>query len=125
MDQVEAYLDRASESLKAFADGPAQAAALSLEDSFGRAGQAIERVIVQAAQSGEINFKRMSEALLADLARIAAEAIITQSGLSQIGQSVTVNMPVTGGAGSSSSLGSIGAVANLIAAAAARGARYA
>ena len=124
MDQVEDYLERASESLQAFADGPAQVAGAALEGSFVRAGQSIERVLVQAAQSGELNFRRMTEALLADLARIAAEAVITQSGLSQIGQSVTVNMSTTGITGAGSSAGAAGAIANLMAAAAARGARY-
>lgn len=124
MDEFEEYLERASESLQAFADGPAQAASAALEDSFSRAGQSIERVLIQAALSGELNFKRMTEALLADLARIAAEAVITQSGLSQIGQSVTVNMTTQAGISGAPPFGGVGQIANLIAAAAVRGARY-
>ena len=96
MDEFEVGLERASQSLAQFVDGPGVSAARALEEAFSTAGQNIEQVLKQAAQSGELDFQRMTRTILADLARILTEA-----------------------------LSSAGSIATLIAAAAARGARYA
>ena len=125
MDELEAGLDRASESLAQFVDGPGAAAAAALEDAFARAGQNIEQVLKQAAQSGEFDFQRMTRSILADLAQVLAEALIARSGLDQVGQTFNLNMSVNDRGGAGSGVGSIASIATLVAAAAARGARYA
>ncbi len=125
MDEFEAGLDRASQSLTQFVDGPGLSAARALEEAFSSAGQNIEHVLKQAAQSGELDFQRMTRTILADLARILTEVVLTESGLNQVGQTFNLNMSIGEDARSSSGLGSAGSVATLVAAAAARGARYA
>ena len=125
MDEFEADLARASESLAQFVDGPGLAAANALEEVFSRAGQNIEQVLKQAAQSGEFDFQRMTRSVLADLAQIVAEALIARSGLNQVGQTFNLNMALDAGAQRGSDLGTAGSIATLVAAAAARGARYA
>lgn len=125
MDEFEADLARASESLAQFVEGPGLSAADALEEAFARAGQNIEQVLKQAAQSGEFDFQRMTRSVLADLAQILAEALITRSGLNQVGQTFNLNMAFEGGGQRGSELGTAGSVATLVAAAAARGARYA
>ncbi|WP_291844067.1 phage tail tape measure C-terminal domain-containing protein [Maricaulis sp.] len=59
-----------------FADGPGQRAAEALETAFERAGSRIEQALGRAARSGEADFSRMTEAILADLARLAAQQVI-------------------------------------------------
>ncbi|MEM9842164.1 MAG: phage tail tape measure C-terminal domain-containing protein [Pseudomonadota bacterium] len=124
MDEIEDSLVRAGEVLSRFADGPVQDAAISLEQAFGRAGLSIERALGQAARSGELEFRRMAESVLADLARIAAEAVIAQSRASSGGQIVNLNMSVGAGTDTQSVIGAASSMAGLVAAAAARGARY-
>ena len=125
MDEFDEYLTRASDSLATLVDGPGTEAARALERAFGQAGERIEQALSQAARSGELNFRSMTEALLADLARIAAEAVIAQTGLARVGQTVNLNMSVGPGADAQSIVGATGAIATSIAAAAARGGRYA
>ncbi|MEO1303353.1 MAG: phage tail tape measure C-terminal domain-containing protein [Pseudomonadota bacterium] len=125
MDEFEDHLARAGDSLSALVEGPGAAAASALETAFGDAGVSIERALSQAAQSGEVNFRRMAESLIADLARIAAEAVIAQTGLSRVGQTVNLNMSLGQGADAQSVIGATGVIATSIAAAAARGGRYA
>ena len=124
MDEFEIGLERASESLAQFVDGPGLSAARALEEAFSTAGHNIEQVLKQAAQSGELDFQRMTRTILADLARILTEALLTQSGLNQVGQTFNVNMTLTDPAQSGSGVSSAGSIATLVAAAAARGARY-
>lgn len=62
--------------LEDFADGPGQHAAEALEAAFERAGSRIERALGRAARSGEADFSRMTDAILADLARLAAQQVI-------------------------------------------------
>ncbi len=123
MDEFEQSLERASQSLTSFVEQTGAQAARNLEQAFARAGTTIEQSLNQAAQSSELNFRRMTEAILTDLARVAAEAVIAQSGLGQAGP--TFNL--SGGAASSGRSATPGASAldALIATAAARGARYA
>ena len=59
-----------------FVDGPGQRAAEALETAFERAGSRIEQALGRAARSGEADFSRMTEAILADLARLAAQQVI-------------------------------------------------
>lgn len=68
--------DRAGEALEALADGPAARAAERIETAFEQAGSRIEQALGRAARSGEADFSRMTEAILADLARLAAQQVI-------------------------------------------------
>ena len=123
MDEFEQSLERASQTLSSFVEQHGQEAATTLERAFGRAGASIEQALDQAAQSGELNFRRMTEAILTDLARVAAETVIAQSGLGQSNQTLNVNL---GGRqpAAQAPLGGAG-LETLVATAAARGARYA
>ncbi|MEM9226081.1 MAG: phage tail tape measure C-terminal domain-containing protein [Pseudomonadota bacterium] len=122
MDEFEAELAEASAALEAFGRGPGLAATEALEQAFGRAGQSIASVLSQAAKSGEVDFRRMSEAILADLARIAAEAVVARTGLGQTAQTINVNVPQGGDA--SGLVGAAGTIASAVAAATARGGRF-
>ncbi|MEO0608016.1 MAG: phage tail tape measure C-terminal domain-containing protein [Pseudomonadota bacterium] len=125
MDEFEQSLQSASDSLNRLVDGPGLEAAARLEQAFAQSGARIEQVFSRAARSGELDFRRMAESILADLARIVAEAVIAQSGLGQVGQTVNLNMSVGGGADARSVVGAAGSIASAVASAAARGARFA
>ena len=125
MDQIEADLQSASDSLTRLVEGPGQEAAAVLEQAFGRAGNRIEQALGQAARSGELDFRRMTESILADLARVIAESIAAQSGIRQVGQTVNLNMSLGAAADEKAMLGASSSIANAVASAAARGARFA
>lgn len=124
MNEFETELATASQALDRLVEGPGLAAADALEQAFGRAGQSIERALSQAARSGELDFKQMAESVLADLARIAAEAVIARTSAGQTGQTVNLNMAVNPGADQSGIVGAAGSIANAVARATARGGRY-
>lgn len=124
MEEFETELAEASAALSTLVEGPGQAAADALGDAFGQAGLRIEQALSQAARSGELDFKSMAESILADLAKIAAEAVIARSGLTQGGQTVNLNMAVSAGADAGSIVGASGSIASAVAMAAARGGRY-
>ena len=123
MDELEQSLERASQSLTSFVEQTGAQAASNLEQAFARAGTTIEQSLNQAAQSSELNFRRMTEAILTDLARVAAEKVIAQSGLGQTGQ--TFNLSSGAASFGRSAMPGASALDALIATAAARGARYA
>lgn len=125
MDEFERNLTAASDSLTALVEGPGQQSADLLERAFGQAGQSIEQALGQAARSGELDFRRMADSILTDLARIVAEALVAQSGLGQVGQAVTLNMSLGAGADAGSVVGAAGQIATAVAAAAAKGGRFA
>ena len=77
MREFEDQMASAGDALTALAEGPGVAAAEALEAAFGRAGQGIQAVLGQAARSGELDFERMAESILRDLARVAAEAVVS------------------------------------------------
>lgn len=124
MDEIEADLQSVSDSLTRLVEGPGQEAAAVLEQAFGRAGTSIEQALGQAARSGELDFRRMAESILGDLARIIAESVIAQSGVRQMGQTVNLNMSVGRSADQGSIIGATSSIANAVAVAAARGARF-
>lgn len=70
------YSDRAGEALQTLADGPARQAADAISAAFERTGESIEQALGRAARSGETSFSRMTDAILRDLARLAAEQLI-------------------------------------------------
>lgn len=125
MEAFEDQLQAASASLQTLVEGPGVQAAAALEQAFAHAGSRIEQALGQAARSGELDFRRMAESVLADLARIAAEAVLAQAGLGRVGQTVNLNMAVGPGADAGSIVGSAGSIASAVAMAAARGARFA
>lgn len=124
MDEFERELEAAGDALLNLVEGPGQTAAAALETAFGQAGQGIERALSQAARAGELDFRRMAEAVLADLARIATQAVLARSGLSDGGPTVNLNMSVGPGADAGSVVGAAGSIANAVALAAARGGRF-
>lgn len=69
-------MDGAGAALDALAEGPALRASEAISAAFERTGESIERALGRAAQSGEADFSRMTEAILRDLARLAAEQFI-------------------------------------------------
>jgi phage-related minor tail protein len=68
--------DGAGKALEDLADGPARQAADAISAAFERTGETIEQALGRAAQSGETSFNRMTEAILRDLARLAAQQLI-------------------------------------------------
>lgn len=105
-------LNTAGEALQDLVEGPGLAAAEALQAAFEEAGLGIETALVRAAQSGEAEFRRMAESVLADLARIAAETVFAQTQL-------TGPAPIPG-----ARPGDANALSQLIAAAALQGQRF-
>lgn len=128
MEQFEEDLAVAGDALLALAEGPGKAAADALEGAFGQTGARIEAVLGQAARAGELDFQRMADAILRDLARVTAEAAVSAIGLGgpgmQAGQTVNMNMSFAPGTDTRGILESRGAVSAALASAAANGARF-
>ena len=124
MEEIETDFQAASDSLAHLVEGPGFEAAALLEQAFDRASLNIEQALSRAARSGEADFRRMAESILGDLARIAAEAVIAQSSLGQAGQTVNFNLALPGGTAQRPVFGAAGAIANAVALAAAKGARF-
>ncbi|WP_300529551.1 phage tail tape measure C-terminal domain-containing protein [Maricaulis sp.] len=59
-----------------WADEAGPQSAEALEDAFTRAGRQIEDALERAARSGGDSFERMTERILADLARLSAERLV-------------------------------------------------
>lgn len=97
MDEIERRAEAAGDALLAMAEGPGQAAADALEAAFGAAGERIEAALGRAAKTGELDFERMAEAILRDLARVAAEALIA-GGQGQTAGGRNVNLTMNVGA---------------------------
>ncbi|MBR9806552.1 MAG: hypothetical protein GYB49_04935 [Alphaproteobacteria bacterium] len=118
-------LASAGDALQALAEGPGMQAAEALEAAFGRAGQSIETALGQAARSGELNFERMAESILRDLARVAAESVTAMAGLNHsAGQAVTLNMNYAPGTEEPAGRESQGAMSALLARIVAGGGRF-
>ena len=109
MNTCEQDLASATDTLRALAEGPGAEAAGALEAAFGRAGERIEATLAAAARSGELDFQRMADAILRDIARVAAETVFSGG---QQGASLNVNMNFAQGAEQSAIAGrnAIGAV---------------
>ncbi len=76
MDPINTQIHKASGALDALAQQSGRDAADALEAAFAQAGARIEQSLSRAARSGELDFERMAESILRDLARVAAEALI-------------------------------------------------
>lgn len=124
MEPYDAYLNEAGDALQALADGPGRAAAETLEQAFGRAGGEIEAALSKAARSGELDFASMTRSILTDLARIAAEAALSQAGLSAASRNMTVNLSVQGENAGRAGVGAGAEISKAVAQAVARGGRF-
>jgi phage-related minor tail protein len=95
MTDIDSDFDRAGIAFEALADGPASRAALAIEAAFERTGSSIEHVLGQAARSGETSFSNMTEAIIRDLARLAAEQFIEKP-VNQLMENVISSLPLFG-----------------------------
>lgn len=91
MNEFERDLSAAGDALQALSDGPGRQAAEALGAAFDGAGQRIEAALSQAARSGELDFRRMADGILRELARVAAEAVILRGQGSGGGVNATFN----------------------------------
>jgi len=71
-------LQRAADSLDAFATGPAQAAADALGDAFAKAGKRVSSSLAEAARSGELSVRSLAASLVRDLSNLALERFVTK-----------------------------------------------
>ncbi len=127
MDEFDDALVRAGEALDRLASGPGQAAADALEAAFARAGARIEESLAEAARSGELDFRRMAEAILADLLRLAAQSAFGSGQVGAGATAPTLNLTVAGGSGGDAArsvLASQGAISAALARAVAAGGRF-
>lgn len=90
MNEFERELGAAGDALRALSEGPGREAAEALSAAFDGAGQRIEAALGQAARAGELDFRRMSDGILRELARVAAEAVILR-GQGAAGVNATFN----------------------------------
>ncbi|MEM6899459.1 MAG: phage tail tape measure C-terminal domain-containing protein [Pseudomonadota bacterium] len=125
MDEFERQLSDAGDALAALANGPGREAADALGAAFDDTGRRIEQALGRAARSGELDFSRMAEGILRDLARVAAEAVLARSSLGGgAGQTVNLNLALGAGADADSVLRSRGTIAAALARTAAAGGRF-
>ncbi|MEO0881493.1 MAG: phage tail tape measure C-terminal domain-containing protein [Pseudomonadota bacterium] len=125
MVEFERQLADAGDALAALANGPGRDAADALGEAFDDTGRRIEQALGRAARSGELDFSRMAEGILRDLARIAAEAVLAQTGaLGGQGQTVNFNLALGPGANADSVMRSRGTIATALARTAALGGRF-
>lgn len=112
MNEFERELGAAGDALRALSEGPGREAADALSSAFDGAGQRIEAALGQAARSGELDFRRMADGILRELARVAAEAVILRGqGGGGGGVNATFNFaPGTEGAGAAGSAAGVAAV---------------
>ena len=96
-----------------------------LDAVFIQMGQSLSSALGQAARSGELDFRSMAEAILADFARIAAQAILTRNAIAGgSGPTVNLNMSLGAGVDAGSVIGAAGDISSAVARAAALGGRF-
>ena len=71
-------LQRAADSLDAFATGPAQDAADALGDAFAKAGKRVSASLAEAARSGELSVRGLAASLVRDLSNLALQRFVTK-----------------------------------------------
>lgn len=111
MTRTDLGLEGAARALEGLASGPGQQAADALAEAFGRAGTEISGALGQAARSGELDFQRMADAILRDISRAAAEALILRDAP---GASISANFNFAPGTDERAALGQSGALAALL-----------
>lgn len=112
MTDTDYGLQGAARALDELASGPGRQAADALAEAFGQAGERISLSLGEAARAGELDFRKMADAVLRDLARVAAEALILRNAP---GNSVSASFNFAPGTDERGALGSAGAVAGLLA----------
>jgi hypothetical protein len=105
-------LQGAADALRSLSAGPAKEAADTLARAFDDAGDRIAGSLGQAARSGELDFRRMSDAILRDIARVAAEALILRQAP---GNSLSANFNFAPGTDDRGVMQESGAIAGLLA----------
>lgn len=105
-------LDGAARALNDLASGPGRQAADALTEAFGQASESISLSLGRAARNGELDFQKMAESILRDIARVAAEALILRS---NPGNSVSASFNFAPGTDERAALGQSGAVAAMLA----------
>ena len=127
LTEFEIELGEAGAALQALADGPGRIAADALREGFSEAAGEIERALLSAARTGEVNFDTLFRRILDDLARVAAEWAITAAGLGsaggQGGQPLNISFNLAGGA-DTSVLQNQGRIAQMLTGALRSGGRY-
>ncbi|MEZ5945915.1 MAG: phage tail tape measure C-terminal domain-containing protein [Hyphomonas sp.] len=121
MGEFEADIASAADALQALAEGPGRQAAAALDEAFGQAGRQIEATLAQAARSGELDFQRMTDAILRNLARIAAEAVFSPP---PSGGAFNVNMNFAPGTEQSSAIAGRNAIGAVLARLVGQGGRF-
>ncbi|MFN3910788.1 phage tail tape measure C-terminal domain-containing protein [Hyphomonas sp.] len=112
MTGTEYGLDGAARALNDLAARPGRQAADALAEAFGQAGERITVSLNRAARTGELDFQRMAESMLRDIARVAAEALILRN---SSGSSVSASFNFAPGTDERSALGQSGSIAALLA----------
>ncbi len=112
MTSTDNNLGQAARALDTLANGPAKQAADALAAAFDVAGERISFSLGTAARSGELDFRKMAESMLRDLARVAAEALILRN---SAGPSVSASFNFAPGTDERAALGQSGAVTALLA----------
>lgn len=126
-------LAAAGEDLRAFVEGPGEAAADALSAAFDVAGIRIADALGAAARTGEADFARLVEAVLADLARIATAQAIgglfgggtreSSRSAGEVAQSISITVNAAAGSDARSFLQSEGQIASALARAVRKGGR--
>jgi uncharacterized protein (DUF3084 family) len=71
-------LQRAANSLDAFATGPAQAAADAVGEAFAKAGKRVSSSLAEAARSGELSVRGLAASLVRELSNLALDRFVTK-----------------------------------------------
>jgi hypothetical protein len=124
MDEFDRATDAAGNALQALAAGPGRAAAEALALAFADAGRQIENTLQQAARSGELDFERMANAVLRDIARVAAETAFNARNDGSAGSPMNFNFQLGSGADERSLRAGAGSLAVMLARIVQRGGRY-
>lgn len=115
MTEFEGELNAAGDALRRLSEGPGREAADALSAAFDGAGERIEVALSQAARTGELDFKRMADGILKEMARVAAEAVILGGARGAGGGGVNATFNFASGADESAMTGSAAGVTALLA----------
>ena len=116
-------------TLKAVSDVEVPHAADAMALAFEDAGDRIEQALTRAARTGEVNFENLVSSILADLARLAANAVLDQvflqarGGVAQAAP-VAINVTMPEGSDAASLISAQGQIASALGQAIASGSRW-
>lgn len=89
-------LSRAADALTAFANGPAQQAAQTIERSLSRSFAVMEKTIAKAAVSGKLSIKDMVDSMVQQMNRVAVQQFVAKPLTGAVSSLVSSLLPVTG-----------------------------